>query len=162
MFKEINEEILKLKERLREKKKLETLKEKTEEELLKKKAQKQELKKILQKEGKDVEKLENISISSVFLSLTGKKEEKLNKEKEEHLIAKLKYENCMNQINELENQLEDANKLLINYKEVNKNYNDLVKEKEELLIKAGGVSGNKLKNELLPLLSEKPRISIVG
>jgi len=149
MLREINEEILLIKEKLRENKKLKSLKKTIEEELETKKIQQKELNKILEKERKDFEKLEDLSLSSIFLSLTGKKEEKLDKEKEEYIIAKLRYEDCIKQINELETQLDDTNKLLINYEEVDKRYEKLIKEKEELLIREGGNLGNKLKNKIL-------------
>ena len=149
MFKEINKEILEFKERLRENKKLESLRRRIEEELSKKKIQQKKLEKILEKEKKDFEKLEKLSLSSVFLSLIGKKEEKLDKEKKEYLIAKLKYDKYMKQINELENELAHTNKLLIDYKEVDKKYDELLKQKEELLIKEGSKSGHQFKNELL-------------
>lgn len=149
MLTEINEEILVIKEKLRENKKLKSLKKTIEEELETKKIQQKELKKILEKERKDFEKLEDLSLSSIFLSLTGKKEEKLDKEKEEYIIAKLRYEDCIKQINELETQLDDTNQLLINYEKVDKRYEDLIKEKEELLIREGGNLGNELKNKIL-------------
>jgi DNA repair exonuclease SbcCD ATPase subunit len=149
MITEINEEILVIKEKLRENKKLKSLKKTIQEELGTKKIQQKELKKILEKERKDFEKLEDLSLSSILLSLTGKKEEKLDKEKEEYIIAKLRYEDCIKQINELETQLDDTNQLLINYEEVDKRYEDLIKEKEELLIREGGNLGNKLKNKIL-------------
>lgn len=125
------------------------MKKTIQEELGTKKIQQKELKKILEKERKDFEKLEDLSLSSILLSLTGKKEEKLDKEKEEYIIAKLIYEDCIKQINELETQLDDTNQLLINYEEVDKRYEDLIKEKEELLIREGGNLGNKLKNKIL-------------
>ncbi|NBI08027.1 hypothetical protein [Senegalia massiliensis] len=149
MLTEINQEILVIKEKLRENKKLKSLKKTIEEELETKKIQQKELKKILEKERKDFEKLEDLSLSSIFLSLTGKKEEKLDKEKEEYIIAKLRYEDCIKQINELETQLDDTNQLLINYEKVDKRYEDLIKEKEELLIREGGNLGNELKNKIL-------------
>lgn len=144
----INQEILELKERLRQSKKLESLRRAKEEELSKKKIQQQELKKILEKERKDVEKLENGGLFSMFSTLIGKKEEKLDKEKEEYLIAKLKYEDFTSKINELEKELDYINSKLIDNDKLNHRYEALIKEKEELIIKEGGMQGIRLKDKL--------------
>lgn len=145
----INQEILEFKKRLRQNKKLETLKMTKKEELSKKKMQQRELKEVLEKERKDVEKLENWSISSMFSTLMGKREEKLDKEKEEYLVAKLKYEDFTGKIEELEKELEDINRKLINNDKLNHRYEELIKEKEELIIKEGGAQGIKLKDKLV-------------
>lgn len=149
MLKEINKEILELKEKLRKNKKLESSKRMIEEEIIKAKTQQKKLDKELIKEKKDVENLEDTTLSSIFLSIIGKKEEKLHKEKEEYLIAKLKYNESITQIQELESKLEYTNKLLEEYNKDHKMYDGLLIQKEELLISQGGEVGSRLKDELL-------------
>ena len=73
MYREINEDIYDLRERLRTKEKLESLRSMAMEELRKKKQSLKELRNILQKEEKDVLKLEGMSLSSFFLNIIGKK-----------------------------------------------------------------------------------------
>ena len=51
-----------------------------------------ELKIILDKESLDVEKLDSTNIVSIFYSITGKLEDKKEKEQREALSAKLKYD----------------------------------------------------------------------
>lgn len=148
MFTEINKDIFELKEKIRVKQKLESLKNMVNEELKKKKSQRLVLEDILIKEERDVEKLETTSISSIFLSLIGKKEEKLDKEKEEYLTAKLKYEECLDEIKRLEGELQYSKNELKNYAGVNEEYSKLIKEKEELLIKEGGEKGKEYKEIL--------------
>lgn len=151
MFEKINEDILELKERLRKNKKLESSKRIIEEELEKNKIQQKQLEKNLKKEKKDVEKLEKLSLSSIFISLIGRKEEKFDKEKEEYLMAKLKYDESIRQTQDLESKLEYTNKLLREHSQDYKAYDELLKQKEDLLISEGGEIGSQLKNELLKL-----------
>lgn len=148
MFAEINEEIFELKEKLRVKEKLESLNKMVNEELKKKKAQEVVLKDMLIEEKKDVERLEGASISSIFLSLVGKKEEKLDKEREEYIIAKLRYEECSESIQELEKELEYSRKELLNYSGVEEKYNKLIKEKENLLLEEDSERSKELKDNL--------------
>ena len=144
----INQEILELKDKLRQNKKRESLKETKEKELFKKKIQKEELMEILKKERKDVEKLESWRVSSILSTLLGNKEEKLDKEKEEYLLAKLKYEDIIDKIIKLESELLDIQKLLLDNKDMDMRYRQLIEEKEKLIIKSGGRLGIQLKNEL--------------
>ena len=68
----INQELLHLKEELREYHKLLSLEKSKAEDLEKKNSQRMELKEVLDKERKDVEKLEGLSMSVVLLTLVGK------------------------------------------------------------------------------------------
>lgn len=149
MLTAINEEIMYLKEKLREFDKLESLRKIKSQELNKKKDQRYELKKILDKERNDFEKLQSLSLASVFSSLLGKKEDQLDKEKEEYLLAKLKYEDAVENISKLEEEIEEIKAILEDYSDINKKHRELVVEKEELIIQEGGISGIRLKDELL-------------
>jgi len=149
MIKEINEEILKLKEKLREHKKVESLSREIEDELRNKKIIRQNLRQVLSKEGEDIKRLEKNSINTMFLSLVGKKEEKLEKEQEEYLLAKLKYDECEEQILNLEKNKLEVNTLLMEYHKMDKELNSLIKEKENILIGEGGDEGIQLKENLI-------------
>lgn len=92
-----------------------------------------------------------MSLSSIFISLIGRKEEKFDKEKEEYLMAKLKYDESIRQTQDLESKLEYTNKLLREHSQDYKAYDELLKQKEDLLISEGGEIGSQLKNELLKL-----------
>lgn len=148
MYREINEEIYDLKERLRSKEKLESLKAMAMEELKKKKQSLEVLKDILKKEEKDVLKLEKMSLSSFFFNLTGKKEDKLDKERKEYLGAKMQYDECVLAIRELEDEIEKCNKELMNYSEVKNEYEEAIKKKQEMLINEDTDMGRKLRSSL--------------
>lgn len=148
MYRSINNRIYDLQEKLRIKEKLESLKKMAELELDKKKNLAEELNKQLRKEEKDVEKLEGTSFSSIFLSLIGKKDEKLDKEREEYLTAKLKYEECIEGIIEIEKELDYANNELRKYIGVNEDYDMAIKEKESLILNEDSDKGRDLREKL--------------
>ena len=134
MYSEINEKIYGLKEELRRKEKLESLLQMNREELKKKKVDLIKLGNILKKEEKDVTKLEGMSVSSIILDMMGKKEDKLDKEREEYLVAKIKYEECLADIKELEDQKQYCNKELQELGGVQNQYENLIKEKGKLIL----------------------------
>ena len=146
MIESINREILELKEKLREYDKIASLKDSKLEELSKKKFQGDQLMIVLDKERKDVEKLESLSMSSMLSTILGNKYEKLDKEKQEYIEAKLKYEEWMDNIDRLEEEVKQLKISLIDYRDIKSEYKDLISEKEELIIREGGSAGIKLKN----------------
>jgi len=145
MYNEINEKISKLKEQLRTKEKLDSLLRMNREELDKKKLNLQKLKEILKKEEKDVTKLEGTSISSMFLDMIGKKEDKLDKEREEYLVVKIKCEECLKDIEKLEKEIIWCNSEVKDYIGVKEEYDRLLREKENLILSGSGEEGRKLR-----------------
>ena len=145
MYNDINEKISKLKEQLRTKEKLDSLHRMNREELDKKKFNLEILRGMLKKEEKDVTKLEGTSISSMFLDMIGKKEDKLDKEREEYLVAKMKYEECLKDIEKLEEEIIWCNNELRDYIEVKEEYDRLLREKENLILSGSSEEGRKLR-----------------
>ena len=94
MFTEINREIYQLKEKLRAKEKLLSQKDMLEAEL-RRKTSKDELYKKLLKEKADVEKLDGLSFSAIFLSLVGRKEDRLDKERKSFLRLNFAMKNAL-------------------------------------------------------------------
>lgn len=80
--------------------------------------------------------------------MIGKKEDRLDKEREEFMAAKLRYDECLQSIKELEKELEYANKELINYRDVKQEYEKAIKEKQNLMIKEDSEQGRKLRDKL--------------
>lgn len=64
----------------------------TEENLAQARKQNGELALILSEEKKDVDKLEQLSVANLFATILGTKDDKLKKERQEYLAAKLKYD----------------------------------------------------------------------
>lgn len=109
-----------------------------------------ELRDLLEKEKRDVDRLEGMSLVSLFYSILGTKEERLDKERQEYIAAKLKYDQCKDELDALEKEIY---RLKLQIGEINvleREYRDLLREKEEALKEVGGCISRELEN-----LSEK-------
>lgn len=148
MYTEINNEIYELTERIRAKEKLSSQKDMLMNELERKNGIKDKLYSELMKEKEDVEKLEGLSFSAIFLSFTGKKEDQLDKEREEFLAAELRYEESLETIKELQKEIKEINNQLINFSDLKDRYDKLIKEKERLLLKDDSLEGKRLRENL--------------
>lgn len=149
MLDRLNEDIFEMKKRLREYNKLKSLKESMQDELTRLVKLRGDLLEQHDRELRDVEKLERLGVKSLFLSITGKKEESLDKEKEELLRAIARYEECQRNIEDLKKDLAEAEGLLAQFGDIEGNYQKLLKDKENLLIKSGGVQGKALGEKLI-------------
>ncbi|WP_227764237.1 hypothetical protein [Zhaonella formicivorans] len=85
----------------------------TEEQLLKSKTRIKELDKLLNKEKRDVEKLEHLSLTNLFVSILGTKEERMDKEQQEYLAAKLKFDAAVSAVKELEKEKQALQEQLV-------------------------------------------------
>lgn len=148
MFTEINNEIYELTERIRAKEKLVSQKDMLIKELERQIIKKDNLHNELMKEKKDVEKLEGLSFNAIFLSMVGKKEDKLDLEREEFLAAELRYGESLESIKELEKELKEINNQLKKFSDVKDRYNSLIKEKERLLLQDDSHQGKRLRENL--------------
>lgn len=81
------------------------------------------------KEKRDVDKLNKISISNIIATLLNNKEDKLEKEEKEYLLAKLKYDELLSSINILKEDLANEKNRLISLGNCEEEYNELIKEK---------------------------------
>ncbi len=149
MIDRLNNEIIEIKKRLREYNKLKTLKDSIQDELTRQIRLSERLQDEHDKELRDVENLENTSVQSLFLSITGKKEDTLDKEREEYLRAKASYEECQDYIEQLKKDLDEADLLLLKFGEIQSDYEQLLKEKETLLVQSGGEEGKALGQKLI-------------
>jgi len=149
MLDRLNEEIFEMKKSLREYRKLKSLRDSIQKELTSLVKLRGDLLDQHDKELGDVEDLERIGVKSLFLSITGKKEESLDKEKEELLRAKARYEECQTNIEDLKKDLAEAEKLLAEFGDIEGNYLRLLKEKEKLLIQSGSPRGRALGEKLI-------------
>lgn len=142
MLKELNEKIRKVKEEMALKKvlqgKLDNLKTEYEDENKKM----NELKKELNKEYKDVEKLEKLSFSSILATVMKNKEEKFQKEQQEYIMAKFKYEDQESKVNYIKQNIENIEDRLLQLRNCDNEYRRLLNEKAYEL--KGSLEENKL------------------
>ena len=113
------------------------------------------LKAELEKESRDVEKLEGLSITGLFHSILGNKEEQHEKEKKEYLAAKLKFDNSINTVNILRKEKSDLELQLTGFGDIDKEYAALISEKEELLNKLNNSVSGKLRTCLEQINNSK-------
>lgn len=124
--------LVQVKERLVEKNRLKNLLEKVLAEKKELHEKYSELELILKKEFDDVEKLEKTSLTSVFYSFLGTKVEKLDKERQEYLAAKLKWENSKNEIEKLAAEIRNIRQKLAELGDPEQDYANHLQERKKL------------------------------
>jgi len=122
--------LLQLKEKTQHKKRVENLLKKAGIELTAEKEKLSRLTSQLKKEYIDVQRLKEGSLTTMFYELLGSKEKKLDKERQEYLAAKLKYDNCKKEIEELEYEIQKLKKELQEYGTPEIEYSRLLEEKK--------------------------------
>jgi len=148
MFEELNKDIVVAKENLIKKHRYGGKVKQTRKELKNELERKSKLKDILQDETKDVSKLESLSVVGLFYSILGSKEKQLEKERQEMLTAKLKYDECCNSISVIERDLASYEESYKRYFGADSEYENAIKRKEELILKSNDDNAHKL-NELM-------------
>lgn len=134
MFQEFNEDLVNVKERKRRSDKLINDLKETEIMLSKERNKLEELKESLVKEGKDIEKLEGFSLKGLMHTLMGNMEQQMEKEQEEYLEAKLKYDGCLQSVEALTKVHTKTKRELDELAGVDEEYNKLMSEKERLIL----------------------------
>ncbi|MBN1668193.1 MAG: hypothetical protein JW862_13965 [Anaerolineales bacterium] len=95
------------------------------------------LKAQLEKEKVDVEKLEGTSLTALFYTVLGSREQQLEKERQEMLAAQLQYQRVKRQVEYL---AQDQSKLQVQLAELagaEREYDNLLAEKEKLIRQTG-------------------------
>lgn len=133
MFTELTNEIIKSKEKVRYYEKLQTMLKNTKQSLNSETLKLEDLKSQLDKEALDVKKLEGLTITALFHSILRDKEEQLNKEKQELLLAKLKYDECNSSVTSLEELIAKYEASLKEYSNSQDEYDALIEEKKKLI-----------------------------
>jgi hypothetical protein len=116
----------------------------------------------LNKEKVDVEKLERLSLTGLFYSVLGSREQQLEVERQELLSAQLTYQRARHQIDFL---LRDRDRLIERLdvlQDVDLVYDSLLSEKESLLNQSGSPVGAKLlklTEQIAHLESDKKEVS---
>lgn len=122
--------LIHLKEKAAQKKRFENLLQKTKAELEAEIQKSEELAQQLKKELKDVTRLEEPGLQSMFYEFLGTIDKKLDKERQEYLAAKLKLENCKKVISDLKDEVEKLEKELENCGTPEEAYQQLLEEKK--------------------------------
>ncbi|MDW7652122.1 MAG: hypothetical protein SCK29_06280 [Bacillota bacterium] len=140
----LNVQLMEAREELRRKRKLLKDLQGTEDNLRQERNRYDRLTGQLHQEGRDVEKLEGLSVAGLFYSILGSKEMQLEKERQEYLAAKLQFDECKNAIFTLERDAAAFRQQLEPLAEAEKQYHALMKEKEETILAEEGEEARQL------------------
>lgn len=132
-MKELNDKLLEVKAQIREKERLVKMLNNAKEEKRILEEKKNKLYKQLKKEELDVEKLEGISFVNFINVIIGRKTEKLQKEKEEVIAAKLKYDAVKDELMDLIKEIQTLEKDIQSLGDLEFQYRNLIAEKEKIL-----------------------------
>lgn len=144
MLEELNRRFISAREQLREKQKLMNALKATEQQLTDEKFRFSELEISLKKEGRDVEKLEGLSLMGLFYTILGDKEHQLEKERQEYLAAKLRYDECKEAVTMLEQRCQDIILQIKELGEVETHYELIFDAKEKAIIEEKGIEAERL------------------
>ena len=123
-----------MKKCIQKKSKLNMLLKQTEQDIIKEKLLINKLSAELEKESQDILNLKSNNIISLFQTVLDTKEDKYNKEKRDLLKARLKYDQCKNNVNYL---VEETKKIVDYIAELNgcdAEYEELINKKLETII----------------------------
>lgn len=95
------------------------------------------LKKVLDKEEADVTKLEDSGLLQLFYRILGNLEEHKQKERQEFLAARLKYEDATKELEQTEYEIEKLQKERSQYENSEQLYRELYEKKKERLLQSG-------------------------
>lgn len=140
-----NEELEKLREQIDKKKHLKNKLESLEDQQKQLRKRVSELHLIMIEEQKDVEKLDGISLATLFYSIIGKKEAMLDAERKEAYAAAVKFETTNKELEDVEKDIIKCKSELLDLFDCEEKYNRLISEKTEEI----KVSGNPISTEIL-------------
>lgn len=103
-----------------------------------------ELKALLEKEEVDVQKLEGKSLTNIFYSVLGNLDEKLQKEQQEALAAKLKYDQAVQELEYIKNEINKQSEEMNQYKMADYTYQQLFEKKKQMLLQANSKTANEI------------------
>ena len=92
----------------------------------------------LRKEERDVKALEGISLANLFRTVLGDKEQRLDKERQEFVRAKLRYDAAQSAVARLEEEVAQLRAAIRRLPELQADYQELLREKEQALAQRGG------------------------
>ena len=105
------------------------------------------------KDEKDLEKMEKTSIKSLFYNVLGSKEDQIERQRQEYLEDSLKYNELVKTLEMLHFEKSVLEKRMNQIGHIESEIDNLIKEKEKLLLKVGGESGN----QILAIIKEQRR-----
>lgn len=97
-------------------------------------------------EERDVEKLEGLSLTNLFHTILSSKKEQLEKERQEFLAAKLKWDQCDDEWTAMQESIGELEAQIGEIADISEQHKILADEKKSLLISMGGDAGAELES----------------
>ncbi len=144
MLQDLDSRLMLINEKIRHRRKLRADLETSRKMLDEQQARLCDLKAILDKEKVDVEKLEGLGLASLFHAVLGDKNARIEKEKQEYLAAKLKYDDAEYAVAALDRDIEATTEQIAALGDVDSQYREILAEKEEMISQQGGDTAQKL------------------
>lgn len=145
MHREYNEKISYMKKCIQKRNKLKGLLKQTEQDMIREKLLLNKLQSDMEKKDQDVLKLESDNITSLFFAILGTKEERLEKGKQDILKARLRYDQCIHNVEYL---AEESKRLVDEIAEIEaceSDFEDLLNKKIETVNIEDRETGEELK-----------------
>ena len=136
MYTDLNKQMEEAQQGINRLNKIEHMLEELRKERAEKEAKVRELEWILEEEEADVSKLEHTSLSKMFYSVLGNLESKVEKEQKEALAARLKYEQAVRDLEQINYEMEKLLSERTIYQNCESDYTRLYHKKKELLIQS--------------------------
>ena len=133
MLPELNKRIQEIEEQKRLKEKLQQTLKKLGVDLASETARLEQLSRTLEKEQVDVNRLEKTSLTALFYSVLGSREDQLQKERQELLAVQLHYQQCKHQLDNLRRERESILAQLQPLLNLQSEYQRVMVEKERIL-----------------------------
>ena len=140
----LEERLMQAKAQLRLKRKLEAMLGQAQKAVQEEQMKCSTLKELLAREKADVDKLEGLSLTGLFYSVMGTKGERIGKEQQEFLEAKLKHDEAQELLKDVQREVERLEDELTPLFDADAEYDRLLDVKEKVLAGAGDVSAKKL------------------
>ncbi len=137
MLPRINEKLLRAKERVRAKRKLEAMLAEAQRQVQEQQQRCFKHGQLLGSEQAHMENLEGVSLMSLFFTILGTKSERLEKVNQEYLSAKLKHAEAVEAAKFAQMEFDRLEQRLIEFRDADSEYVRLVEEKHRLLVETG-------------------------
>jgi len=95
------------------------------------------LEETLRQEKQDVEQLEKLSLKALFATMLGSKEEQIQKERQEVLVAEMQYHAAKRMVNALQVDRDHLVEQLSQLQNIEADYQNLLKQKEQMILSEG-------------------------
>lgn len=130
---DIHVQLIRAKKQLRRKQKLDAMLAESRAQFRQLRDDVRRMERVLDREKADVDNLEGLSLTGLFYAILGTKDKRLEKERQEYLAAKLKHEEGVEAVEEIEREIDELSSQLAVLKHAESEYVRRLAQKEHFL-----------------------------